>query len=115
MSSVETLVDQLKTAQGAALQKLLYELAVQLSGDTSDALRAELRKIGAVAVISKLLTHEAKQIHQLAINIAGSLAATALDPQAGLSNSLLKQAGAFDHLLRHLLTTTRMIPRSCTL
>jgi hypothetical protein len=105
MSSVSTLVDQLKTAQGAALQKLLYELAVQLSGDTSDALRAELRKIGAVAVISKLLTHEAKQIHQLAINIAGSLAATALDPQAGLSNSLLKQAGAFDHLLRHLLTT----------
>ena len=105
MSSVSTLVDQLKTAQGAALQKLLYELAVQLSGDTSDALRAELRGMGAVAVISKLLTHEAKQIHQLAINIAGSLAATALDPQAGLSNSLLKQAGAFDHLLRHLLTT----------
>ena len=105
MSSVSTLVDQLKTAEGEALQKLLYELAVQLSGDTSDALRAELRGMGAVAVISKLLTHEAKQIHQLAINIAGSLAATALDPQAGLSNSLLKQAGAFDHLLRHLLTT----------
>jgi hypothetical protein len=108
MSSVSTLVDQLKTAEGEALQKLLYALAELLdkaSGDTSDALRAELRKIGAVAVISKLLTHEAKQIHQLAINIAGSLAATALDPQAGLSNSLLKQAGAFDHLLRHLLTT----------
>ena len=108
MSSVSTLVDQLKTAEGEALQKLLYALAELLdkaSGDTSDALRSELRKIGAVAVISKLLTHEAKQIHQLAINIAGSLAATALDPQAGLSNSLLKQAGAFDHLLRHLLTT----------
>eukprot|EP00900_Chrysochromulina_parva_P011405 jgi/Chrpa1/20265/Chrysochromulina_OHIO_Genome00026958-RA len=88
MSSVSTLVDQLKSAEGEALQKLLYALAELLdkaSGDTSDALRSELRKIGAVAVISKLLTHEAKQIHQLAINIAGSLAATALDPQAGLS------------------------------
>ena len=108
MSSVSTLVDQLKTAEGEALQKLLYALAELLdkaSDDTSDALCAELRGMGAVAVISKLLTHEAKQIHQLAINIAGSLAATALDPQAGLSNSLLKQAGAFDHLLRHLLTT----------
>ena len=108
MTSVSTLVDQLKSAEGEALQKLLYALAELLdkaSDDTSDALRAELRGMGAVAVISKLLTHEAKQIHQLAINIAGSLAATALDPQAGLSNSLLKQAGAFDHLLRHLLTT----------
>ena len=108
MSSVSTLVDQIKAADGAALQTLLYELAVRLknaSGDTSDALRAELRGIGAVAVISKLLTHEAKQIHQLAINIAGSLAATALDPKADLSSGLLKQAGAFSHLLRHLLTT----------
>jgi hypothetical protein len=108
MSSVSTLVDQLKTAEGAALQKLLYALAELLdkaSEDTSDALCAELRGMGAVAVISKLLTHEAKQIHQLAISIIGNLASTALDPQAGLSNGLLKQAGAFDHLLRHLLTT----------
>jgi len=112
MTSVSTLVDQLKSAEGEALQKLLYALAELLdkaSDDTSDALCAELRGMGAVAVISKLLTHEAKQIHQLAINIAGSLAATALDPQAGLSNSLLKQAGAFDHLLRHLFSTDQGI------
>ena len=108
MTSVSTLINQLKTADGAALEKLLYALAEQLdnaSGDTSDVLCEELRGFGAVAVISKLLTHEAKQIHQLAINIVGNLASTALDPQAGLSNGLLKQAGAFDHLLRHLLTT----------
>jgi hypothetical protein len=108
MTSVSTLVDQLKSAEGEALQKLLYALAELLdkaSDDTSDALCAELRGMGAVAVISKLLTHEAKQIHRLAISIIGNLASTALDPQAGLSNGLLKQAGAFDHLLRHLLTT----------
>ena len=108
MSSVSTLVDQIKAADGAALQTLLYELAVRLknaSGDTSDALRAELRGIGAVAVISNLIAHGSSQIHRLAISIIGNLASTALDPQAGLSSGLLKQAGAFDHLLRHLLTT----------
>ena len=112
MSSVSTLVDQLKSAEGEALQKLLYALAELLdkaSEDTSDALCAELRGMGAVAVISKLLTHEAKQIHQLAISIIGNLASTALDPQAGLSNGLLKQAGAFDHLLRHLFSTDQGI------
>ena len=112
MTSVSTLINQLKTADGAALEKLLYALAEQLdnaSGDTSDALCEELRGFGAVAVISKLLTHEAKQIHQLAINIVGNLASTALDPQAGLSNGLLKQAGAFDHLLRHLFSTDQGI------
>eukprot|EP00900_Chrysochromulina_parva_P013397 jgi/Chrpa1/22058/Chrysochromulina_OHIO_Genome00006594-RA len=106
MSSVSTLVDQLKRADGEALQNLLYELAVQLaSGDSAISLCAELRANGAVAVISNLLTHDAQQVHQLAINLVGSLASTALDPQAGLSSGLLKQAGAFDHLLRHLMTT----------
>ena len=107
MSSVSTLVDQLKRADGEALQKVLYELAVQMaSGDSAISLCAELRSSGAVlAVISNLLTHEVKQIHQLAINLVGSLAATALDPHADLSRRELKQAGAFDHLLRHLLTT----------
>jgi hypothetical protein len=92
--------------------KLLYSVAMQLddaSGESAISLCAELRASGAVAVISNLIAHGSSQIHRLAISIIGNLASTALDPQAGLSNGLLKQAGAFDHLLRHLFSTDQGI------
>ena len=74
-------------------------------GDSTIALCEELRASGAVAVISNLLTHEAAQIHQLAIYLVGNLASDAVDPHADVSKRELKQAGAFDHLLPYLFST----------
>jgi hypothetical protein len=108
MYSVSALVEKLKAADGEALASLLYELAERLdnaSGDTAVALCEELRASGAVAVISHLLTHSAPQIHKLAISLTGNLASGDIDSHADSSKRLLKQAGAFDHLLRHLFST----------
>jgi len=108
MYSVSALVEKLKAADGEALASLLYELAERLdnaSGDTAVALCEELRASGAVAVISHLLTHSAPQIHKLAISLTGNLASGDIDSHADSSKRLLKQAGAFDHLLHHLFST----------
>ena len=98
----------LKAADGDALAKLLFDLGRRLEkapGDSAIALCGELRASGAVAVISNLLTHEAAQIHQLAINLVGNLVSGAVDPHADLSKRELKQARAFDHLLPYLFST----------
>ena len=109
-SAVETLVDELKGADGEGLLKLLRDLSARwddAEGDSAVALCAELRAIGAVPVICNLLAHETAQVHQLAIYIVGNLAAGAVDPLVDLSKRELKEAGAFDLLLRHLFSTDK--------
>ena len=113
-SMFDTIVDQLKAADGMTVANLLYDLIGRLNDASGDSgfnpaitLCAEIRASGAVPLIGNLITHEDWKIHQLAINIAGSLASDVVDPRADLSKRELKQAGAFGHLLRHLFSANK--------
>jgi len=111
MSGASTIFDQLKAADGMTVANLLYDLIGRLNDTSGDSgsnpavtLCAEIRASGAVPLICNLITHKDWQIHQLAINVVGSLASDAVEPRADLSKRELKQAGAFGHLLRHLFS-----------